>query len=263
MSQEQLWKVIGRGMVDDSFSSQLFSDFEGALKAEGYSLTPDEIEAARNAFSQGSRPGPSHVSGSGFDAVTESIKHQQQQAMKRTDAQVNRIIDLGNFTVEILKNTLNNAARTYRTVTLMSTVMFWMGVGLFLFAVIVGAVTKNLSYTAAFGGLGAASFVTLFLLGPIDRTQCALSNLIQAEISFMNYFEQITFWENFAMMPAPGTSLASHENIATASEALQRRSEETIELLQTYLEDDPSKRKALLAKMPSPAEVSQSRAQSA
>src|SRR4051794_24771718 len=148
MSQEQLWQVIGRGMVDDSFSSQLFSDFEAALKANGYSLTPDEIEAARNAFSQGSRSSSAPVGGTGFDAVTESIKHQQQQAMKRTDAQVNRIIDLGNFTVEILKNTLNNAARTYRTVTLMSTVMFWMGVGLFLFAVIVGAVTKNLNYTA-------------------------------------------------------------------------------------------------------------------
>jgi hypothetical protein len=88
-------------------------------------------------------------------------------------------------------------------------------------------------------GLGAVNFVALFLFGPIERTQNGLSNLVQVEIAFMNYFEQITFWETFALTPTgipPGPNLA---NIREGSTELQRRSEETMALLQTYVENTP------------------------
>jgi hypothetical protein len=97
--------------------------------------------------------------------------------------------------------------------------------------------------------LGAASFVALFFLGPIEKTQAALSSLIQAEIAFMSYYEQITFAENYAMLPPPGSGRPTHENIAYASEMLQLRSKETIELLQIYVGNTQSKANEEQAKL--------------
>ena len=122
----------------------------------------------------------------------------------------------------------------------MNQVMFWMGVGLFGFAVFYAAVFRNLDYSFAFAGLGAMSFIGFFFLGPIQKTQVALSNLIQAEIAFMNYFQQITFLSNYASLPredAPG--LLDPQRIETASALLQKRSLESVDMLQRYLEDAP------------------------
>jgi hypothetical protein len=241
MSDEQVWEVIGRANSDDVFSQQLFNNFDEALRANGYTLDSRQAALVKAAFSEQQPPRPPNAPASMMDQLTETIKLQQKQNERRQNAQLERMIDLGKFTVDILKNTLENAAKTYRSVTMMNTVMFWMGVGLFLFAVVDGVVTRDLKYTAAFAGLGAASFVSLFFLGPIDKTQAALSNLIQAEVAFMNYFEQITFWENYAQLPPPGSGMPSHENIRTASDCLQKRSAETVVLLQMYLEDDVKK----------------------
>ena len=195
------------------------------MKAAGYSFQADELNRLRAAFS----PQPS--SSSATDALNEFIRNQQDQSRARADAQSARLIELGQATVNIFKTTLDYSARTYRMVTLMNAVMFWMGVGLFGFAAVYGAFTQNLVYTGIFCGLGAASFVSLFFLGPIEKTQAALSNLIQAEIAFMSYFEQINLAETYAMLPPPDSGKPSHDNIAKASEMLQQRSRETIEIL--------------------------------
>jgi hypothetical protein len=52
----------------------------------------------------------------------------------------------------------------------------------------------------------------------------------------MNYFEQITFWENYALAPKGNPPAPDPANIREASEQLQRRSQETIALLQNYVE---------------------------
>ena len=174
-----------------------------------------------------------------------------EEMRKRNTAQSDRLIDLGKFTVQILKDTLNNAKNTYRAITRMNLVMFCMGVGLFIFAAVEGAINHNLVYTAAFAGLGAASFVALFFLGPIDKTQAALSNRIQAEIAFMTYFEQLTFCENYALTPAENTGRPDIARLERASDLLQKRSLETVEMLQKYLEipiDNNNKRKRTLSK---------------
>jgi hypothetical protein len=158
---------------------------------------------------------------------------------KRVKAQSDRMIDLNQFTVMILKETIGHSAATYKRVTLMNQVMFWMGVSLFGCAALHAAVFREIHFSGVFAGLGTASFIGFFFLGPIQKTQVALSNLIQAEIAFMNYFEQISFLESYAGIPkenAPG--LLDPERMEKASDMLQTRSRETIELLQKYLEDD-------------------------
>jgi hypothetical protein len=92
-------------------------------------------------------------------------------------------------------------------------------------------ISKNVQITAVFGGLGVASFVTIFLVTPMDKTQEALSNLIQAEVVFRNYFEQMAAAETLAQT-----------NLEKASELLQMRSERAICLLQTYQNKTATKR---------------------
>ncbi|MDR3748097.1 MAG: hypothetical protein P4M04_08105 [Acidobacteriota bacterium] len=261
MSEQQMKEAFDRARSDEQFSRQLFRDFEGALKANGYSLEPAEIASLKATFSpqQRSAPTPSAAGAAGqpqrpaagspsaVDMIVDTLREQQTQTRARAEANTIRMDQLANSTVEMFKTTLGYSARTYRMVTLMNQVMFWMGVSLFAFAAIYGAFTQNLIYTGIFCGLGAASFISLFFLGPIEKTQAALSNLIQAEIAFMGYFEQVTFAENYAQLPPPDSGRPSHESIEKASEMLQKRSKETIELLQIRVGGDLDKQAKTLA----------------
>lgn len=234
MSQQDLWIVIGRAKLDSSFATQLFQDFDAALKANGYSLTPEESQMARTGGS------------SAFDPNRQSLgqvpdpgtwKLQQEEMGRRIKAQSDRMIDLNMFTIQTLKDTIQHATTTYKKITVMNQVMFWMGVALFLFAVGYAVYTHNLAYSIAFAGLGTASFIGVFFLGPIGKTQAALSNLISAEIAFMSYFEQMWLIEGYASMPRDDSSgLPDPARVEKASELMQLRSSQTTELLHKYLE---------------------------
>jgi hypothetical protein len=165
------------------------------------------------------------------------LQFQREQEHRRVEALVARQIDLGDYTVSILKTTLSHAAGTYRRITLMNAIMFVLGIALFAVAAAYGVLSNdNKGYTFLFAGMGAGSFAVLFLTGPIEKTQIALSNLVQVEVAFMNYFEQITIWDGYAAQPTGDPPMPSPENMEYASESLQTRTSETLELLQKYLE---------------------------
>jgi hypothetical protein len=152
-------------------------------------------------------------------------------------ANATRAIDLNEYTLSIFKTTLGHAAKTYKRITWMNYLMFLVGLGLFVTAAAYGVLAKtDKAYAFLFAGLGAATFITLFLTGPIEKTQTALSNLVQAEVGFMNYFEQITLWETYALRPQADSPLPDSGNIKTASANLQLRTSETLDLFQKYLE---------------------------
>ncbi len=153
--------------------------------------------------------------------------------------QATRAIELQEYTLSIFKTTLGHAAKTYKRITWMNYLMFLVGLGLFVTAAVYGVLAESeKGYAFLFAGLGAATFVTLFLTGPIEKTQAALSNLVQAEVGFMNYFEQITLWETYALRPQRDSPFPDSGNIETASASLQLRTSETLELFQKYLEPD-------------------------
>lgn len=247
MSQQDLWAVLGRAKVDNGFADQLFQDFDGALKSNGYSLTADEVKTARGGISgatgggtgggtgdagQGAQPG-------GAAPYDHSLwKAQQAETKRRMVAQSDRMISLGTFTVNTLQETIQHATGTYKKITMMNEVMFWMGCLLFLFAVGYGVYTHNLVYSAAFAGLGVVSFVGVFFLGPISKTQAALSNLISAEIAFMSYFEQLWLIEGYATLPNDARGTPDPLRVEKASEMMERRSSQTAELLHRYLDKD-------------------------
>lgn len=169
-------------------------------------------------------------------ALVADLDFQRDQELSRLKANVERANELGAYTVTILKTTLDNAAKTYKRITLMNSLMFSLGFGLFLLAAVYGVLADEKVYSLAFAGMGAATFVALFLTGPIEKTQVALSNLVQVEISFMNFFEQITIWETYALAPVGDPPVLDPDKIETASASLQQRSTETVALLQKHVE---------------------------
>ncbi len=235
MSKQDLWSVVGRAKTDLNFSGQLFNDFEAAVKNAGYVLDHNEISEARNQTQppQFGMPPPGMPPPAPEDIAFQRQLHQDQMT---------RVSNLWKHVSDSLKSTLTAAARTYRTVTWMNTLMFGAGLGLFLFAAIYGALTKQVLFAAVFGGLGAGTFVSLFMLGSIDKTQHALSNLVQVEIAFTNYLEQVTFWEAYAQRPEGFPPMPALANIEKASASLHQRSMETIQLLEEYVETPASEK---------------------
>jgi len=232
MSQVNFWTALGRARADRPFGDKLLVDPTSALREAGLELSPEEIHQLFGFAS----PPPMPMPGMPPFMSPEDLKFERAKYQQRIDAQLKRATDLSTYTASILRETLDNARSAYFLITLMNRVMFFTGITLFVGASIYGVISKETAQSAMIAGLGVVNFIGLFLLGPIERTQVALSNLVQVEIAFMNYFEQITFWEAFALAPSGNPPAPSPANIREASAALQLRSQETIALLQTYVE---------------------------
>lgn len=238
MSKESLWAALGRCQTDLDFRCQLTGDLDEAVQKNGLQLDGDEKQALRHLMNAPLPP----AGGAPFGPDPQFI-----QAMNRQrEAQLKRNNELADFTLHTLKDTLHNAKNAYRIITLMNRVMFFTGIGLFLFAAFYGAFSNDKAFSLVLGGLGVANFVALFILGPIEKTQIALSNLVQVEIAFMHYFEQMLMWEFYAQMPKGNPPMPDPANIERATAALREVASETMESLQHYVEDTQTNRRRSL-----------------
>lgn len=230
MSQQDLQAVLDRSRHESSFATEMFVDLPGTLKKYNYSLTADELQQLNQSTNTASHAA-TRMDSSRPDAVPPV---QPDAAAAPARAQDNKLREC---VQDAVQTTFRHAAGTYQRITLMNQVLFWMGVSLFLFAVIYAVWTHNLIFTIAFAGLGTVSFIGVFILGPIGKTQAALSNLISAEIAFLSYMEQVWLIERFALLPCNAlTPWPDAERMARASELLQNRSNETTDLLHRYLD---------------------------
>ena len=241
MSQQDFGAVVSRARQDRDFATELFRDPEGTLKSQGLTLTPEELQAALSGGTQPPPPfqparqqWPPQQQANFGDANNSRV--QQEEMAKFVRAQSDRMIDLGKFTSQTLKDTIQHATGTYKKITMMNQVLFWMGIALFIFAVVYAVYSHNLRYSIAFAGLGTASFIGTFLLGPLGATQGALSDLISAEIAFMSYFEQIFLIEAMARIPCNENSpMLDPHRVERASDLMHLRSVQTADLLHRYI----------------------------
>jgi hypothetical protein len=231
MSQDSLWAAIRRGHEDLDFRCEVTADLDAAARKHGLVLEPDEKESLRKFMMSPPPPQP------GTGPMMPDWEFMQKLGRERMLAQHTRNNSLADFTLETLKDTLSNAKNAYRIITLMNRVMFFTGIGLFVFAAFYGAFSNEKTFSLFLGGLGVANFAALFFLGPIEKTQIALSNLVQVEIAFMHYFEQMLIWEFYAQVPKGNPPAPDPAAIERASAALRQVSAETMESLQTYVEN--------------------------
>jgi hypothetical protein len=246
MSQEDLFKALGRYQLDLAFSAGMQNDAEGTLKAAGYNLERDEREQLKNMAMSPTPPQrdllvnpefpPMPGGGGGGQPPPELAKkylEEQHRFMIRT---INLRLSLTEKALDVVKKTFDRAGATFASITWMNRIMFAVGIGLFLYAAFLAVSTHAQVYSLLFGGLGAANFIALFMLDPIERTQKALANLVQVQVAFMTYFDQLTWWEGLAQMGA-NSMPPDPSKIERASEGLQQRTLETLELLQRFVEE--------------------------
>jgi hypothetical protein len=242
MSKEDLTKLINDANTNLDIARGLATDFAGRVKFGHYNLEPDEIETAKKMLEpllNVARQTPVQQNMGGPVPFGPDPQFQREFFEKRMNIALENFSELTKYTSNILKDTLETARNAYGRIVWMNTIMFLTGISLFIFAALYAAFSQQQKiYSLVFGGLGVANFIALFMRDPIKRTQQALSNLVQVEIAFMNFFEQITIWDAFAQQPP--INLA---NIERASASLQQRSREVIQMLETYIENDQEKRR--------------------
>jgi hypothetical protein len=237
MSREDVFTVIGRSRIDLDFNASLLRNFADALKEGGYHLDNNEVEQAKRAIMQ---PTPHFPGWLPQPDPAQIVQIRQEQ----TDMLLDLMKRRKNLTAkmhEVVEQTFNRAVQTYYSISLMNKIMFATGIGLFIFSALYAVIAREKVYSLLFGGLGVASFVSLFLLGPVERIQKALSNLVQVEIAFMTFFDQIIWWEQVAS--TPGQSPAGgpdKDNLEKASKGLHSSCQAIIELLETYVESPES-----------------------
>jgi hypothetical protein len=132
----------------------------------------------------------------------------------------------------LFESTLRSARNTYRLLTAMSVALFSTGLALFVFAAVYASLADAKAYSLVFAGLGASSFVALFIVRPYEDAQIALSNMIQGEMAFMAFFEQIRMWANY---PWAAGGLDA-DRVEKASRNLHRRTAEAMDDFERYIE---------------------------
>jgi len=228
VSTEDLWKVVGRARFDLAFGGKLKQDFAGTVHEAGYDLSSSELADANVAVDHLLLDPTTLPPQMALDKAAQAkmMKHWSEQRARFTD-----------FMYQTIKNTFRYASLTYKSVTWMNWLTFGMGIALFAFTAIYALFAEQKVYSVLFAGLGVSSFVTSFVLSPPGKTQKALSDLVQTEVAFMNFFDQLSFWETYANTidanplsgKPPSYNLA---NIEKASFELMERARETVELLQ-------------------------------
>jgi hypothetical protein len=134
-----------------------------------------------------------------------------------------------------LKNAIKQAEDTQTCIVILNVIMFVVGIGLIGFAVYAGFEKWEASYGVLYGGVGFATLVSSFFVGSMRRSQNAVSDLVQVEITFLNYFEQTNLWEQYAATRERNVGI-NKENIEKAAERIDTCAKDTLELLQKYIE---------------------------
>lgn len=137
------------------------------------------------------------------------------------------------FLIKIFRLTLRNAARTYQLITAMALLMFVVGVGLFVYAVIYATVGDVKQYSLLFAGMGATTFVAIWVIEPFDRAQAALSNLMQAELCFTSTWEEVKLWKAY---PGPPDPASDPTKLAKATAQIDLATRRGMERLEKFVE---------------------------
>jgi hypothetical protein len=247
MSEQDLWKAIGRSQVDLKFSAAARNNPEQSVLEYGFKLEPQELDQFKGQIGASrveALLGPDltiQPPGAGPMPLRLAQQFWEEQQKFMHEAMTHRLA-LSVKMMNVVGQTFDSASRTFRTITVMSWITFAVGVALFVFAAILAAFTHAQVYSILFGGLGATSFVALFIRHPVDRVQQALANLVQVEVVFISYFDQVSWWEGLSNIPKENQP--DPEHIERASAGLQQRTAETMDLLQRIIERTSGKARA-------------------
>ncbi len=133
-------------------------------------------------------------------------------------------------TLDELNNAIEDGRIAFRNLIILSNATFAVGLALLLLAAISGIILQNATLSLIFGIFGIFAVITIFVMKPNVEIQRALSNLMQAQTVFLDFYNQLHVW-------APNMEEAgSMEDKRQASQALHDSTTFALKALKEYVE---------------------------
>jgi len=179
--------------------------------------------------------------GVGFSAkvdepLTESVRSFRKAVEEAKTAKVNdrQPRTMNALVLEATLNQLNRSIEdgrvAFRNLTLLNSAMFGIGLLLLLFAGFVGLFFGREMLALILGGLGIAVLIVIVVMRPKEEIQKALSNQMQAQTVFLDFYNQLQYW-------APDTSQAtSLDEKRQTSQAMHDATSFALKSIQEYVE---------------------------
>jgi len=161
---------------------------------------------------------------------------QQQILLKYIQERFESAKQLQKTAQSALDDAIKRAKETQCWIQTANQIMFWFGIALIVVAVGAGYITDKEMYSVLFGGVGFLQIVASFFVGSMQRSQKAISDLIQVEVAYLNYFEQVTLWEQYASIK-DNTNKIDKINIEKAADKIHTCAKDTLEILQKVIEE--------------------------
>lgn len=89
------------------------------------------------------------------------------------------------------------------------------------------------AYAVAFGGLGVASFLGSFFIGPQLRIQRTVGDLTQIQVFYRTYCAQ---WENIMDWARNNQAHMTLEELESLNRQLEERTTNTVEKIERFIE---------------------------
>lgn len=221
MTQKDLEAVIKKAKSDKIFLRRCFIDLRGAIREKGFNLTEKEMKKARSELESIYVK----IVGKAVDKKTTA------ETAISTGTEQDRVIEI---TLNLLDNSVEDARRAFRNLRFLSNATFATGLLLFVVSAVSGLILQRETFSLVFGGLGTVAILAFFLTKPKEEIQTALSNLLQAEVIFLDFYDQLHFW-------APYATEGDFEQRKKASLALNEATSFALQAFQQYIE--PNKKK--------------------
>ncbi len=170
------------------------------------------------------------------DAQILTHEEQREYYKKILNTQLASSKELQDLSLKELKDAIRKAKSTQTWILALNIIMFFFGIVLISVAVYAGYSNMSPMYSALFGGIGFAELVASFFIGAMQRSQKSISDLVQVEITFLNFFEQVTLWEQYAAIRTDNGDIQK-ENVAEAAKKIQESTAQTLNLIQKYVEN--------------------------
>jgi hypothetical protein len=130
---------------------------------------------------------------------------------------------------EVTKISVQHSINTLKRISHMAYIIFGVGIVLFCLSAVSGLIRNQSTDAATFGELGVVSFVLFFIFVPTGTMQNALSNLLQANAIYMNFWNQVNFW-----MPYANSDVAHTKREGSAQ--ILGLTKSTTDMLEEYIE---------------------------
>lgn len=139
---------------------------------------------------------------------------------------------------DLVEQMLNSATTGFRITLVLSQVLFYFGLALLGATFILEAVSRvtglgigwqNLAATGIIGAIGVGTIMSSFILRPLDKIQNSVGNLVQVQVAFVAYFDQLMLIMRHRRTRDLNQAIQASDKIAAAAES-------TMKLIEQYCE---------------------------